>query len=237
MKKQYIAAAACLVAGTIGFAAVYSTQLSTDDEIPTEISQTASIVKPKEKTPKASTEKVAETEKENSTEKSKSESENGEDTQNQQTPEIKQPQEEQYHFSESTISTWPCKGDVILPFSMDKTIYFPTLDQYQYNRGIVIKADKGKEVLAAASGKVKDVYTCEETGTTLVEELGDGYTLTYGQLEDVKFSVGDKIEAGNIIGIVAEPSRYYKVEGSNIYLELKQDDTPVDPMNYLGKIQ
>lgn len=40
MKKQQIAAAACLVAGAIGFAAVYSTQKPGKDEIPTEISQT-----------------------------------------------------------------------------------------------------------------------------------------------------------------------------------------------------
>ena len=44
MKKQQIAAAACLVAGAIGFAAVYSTQKPGKDEIPTEISQTSSIV-------------------------------------------------------------------------------------------------------------------------------------------------------------------------------------------------
>ena len=59
MKKQQIAAAACLVAGAIGFAAVYSTQKPGKDEIPTEISQTSSIVEPTEKkTPQKTTEKV-----------------------------------------------------------------------------------------------------------------------------------------------------------------------------------
>ena len=230
MKKQYIAAAACLVAGTIGFAAVYSTQLSSEDEVPTEISQTASIVKPKQ-TPK-------ETEKQNNTEQSTQIQESEQETEIQQTEaETIQTEVEQLHFSESSITTRPCKGDVVLPFSMDKTIYFPTLDQYQYNRGIVVKADKGKEVLAAADGKVIDVYTCEETGCTMVEDLGDGYTLTYGQLEDVKFAIGDTVEAGNIIGVVATPSRFYTVEGSNIYLELEKDGVPIDPMTYLGKIQ
>lgn len=57
-EKQQIAAAACLVAGAIGFAAVYSTQKSGKDEIPTEISQTSSIVEPTEKkTPQKTTEK------------------------------------------------------------------------------------------------------------------------------------------------------------------------------------
>jgi hypothetical protein len=35
MKKQQIAAAACLVAGAIGFAAVYSTQNHGKEELPT----------------------------------------------------------------------------------------------------------------------------------------------------------------------------------------------------------
>ena len=59
MKKQQIAAAACLVAGAIGFAAVYSTQNHGKEELPTEISQTSSIVEPTEKkTPQKTTEKV-----------------------------------------------------------------------------------------------------------------------------------------------------------------------------------
>ena len=59
MKKQQIAAAACLVAGAIGFADVYSTQIPGKDEIPSEISQTSSIVEPTEKkTPQKTTEKV-----------------------------------------------------------------------------------------------------------------------------------------------------------------------------------
>lgn len=58
MKKQQIAAAACLVAGAIGFAAVYSTQNHGKEELPTEISQTSSIVEPTEKkTPQKQTQK------------------------------------------------------------------------------------------------------------------------------------------------------------------------------------
>ncbi len=57
MKKQQIAAAACLVAGAIGFAAVYSTQNHGKEETPTEISQTSSIVEPTEKTPQKQTQK------------------------------------------------------------------------------------------------------------------------------------------------------------------------------------
>ena len=46
------------------------------------------------------------------------------------------------------------KGDVLLPFSMDKTVYFPTLDQYQYNRGMVIRAHEGDAVCSVTEGRI-----------------------------------------------------------------------------------
>ena len=131
MKKQQIAAAACLVAGAIGFAAVYSTQNHGKEETPTEISQTSSIVEPTEKkTPQKTTEKV-----DSETKMGQEESATGQQ-------ENQQPTEKQLHFVPENVTNWPVKGDVLLPFSMDKTVYFPTLDQYQYNRGMVIRANE-----------------------------------------------------------------------------------------------
>lgn len=36
-------------------------------------------------------------------------------------------------FSEDTLLAWPVDGNVMMNYSMDKTIYFATLDQYKYN--------------------------------------------------------------------------------------------------------
>lgn len=54
----------------------------------------------------------------------------------------------------------------------------------------------------------------------------------YGQLKELNFSVGDYVEAGHVIGYVSEPTKYYSVEGSNLYFELKKDGQPVDPVTY-----
>lgn len=200
MKKQQIAAAACLVAGAIGFAAVYSTQKPGKDEIPTEISQTSSIVEPTEKkTPQETTEK-------------------------------------QLHFVPENVTNWPVKGDVLLPFSMDKTVYFPTLDQYQYNRGMVIRANEGDAVCSVTEGRIIDIYDSAETGCTVVQDLGDGYTATYGQLANLTCSEGDVLEAGETLGAVGKVTRYYTVEGTNVYFAMEQDGKPVNPMDYFGDI-
>ena len=193
MKKQQIAAAACLVAGAIGFAAVYLTQKPGKDEIPTEISQTSSIVEPTEKkTPQKTTEKVD------------SETKMGQEESAAGQQENQQPTEKQLHFVPENVTNWPVKGDVLLPFSMDKTVYFPTLDQYQYNRGMVIRANEGDAVCSVTEGRIIDIYDSAETGCTVVQDLGDGYTATYGQLANLTCSEGDVLEAGETLGIVGE---------------------------------
>ena len=49
--------------------------------------------------------------------------------------------------------SWPVEGEVILPFSMDRSVYFKTLAQYQYNPAMLIGAEEGTEVFAAAKWK------------------------------------------------------------------------------------
>ena len=204
---------------------VYSTQKPGKDEIPTEISQTSSIVEPTEKkTPQKTTEKVDSEKKMGQEESAAGQQEN------------QQPTEKQLHFVPENVTNWPVKGDVLLPFSMDKTVYFPTLDQYQYNRGMVIRANEGDAVCSVTEGRIIDIYDSAETGCTVVQDLGDGYTATYGQLANLTCSEGDVLEAGETLGTVGKVTRYYTVEGTNVYFAMEQDGKPVNPMDYFGDI-
>ncbi len=38
--------------------------------------------------------------------------------------------------------------------------------------------------------------------------------------------------AGNTIGFVSEPTKYYSLEGSNVYFALEKDGEPVDPVEF-----
>ena len=40
------------------------------------------------------------------------------------------------------------------------------------------------------------------------------------------------MEAGHVVGFVAEPTKYYSVEGSNLYFALRKDGAPVDPVEF-----
>lgn len=136
-------------------------------------------------------------------------------------------------FKEEDGLVWPIVGDVLINYSMDQTIYFPTLDQYKYNPAIVISATQGEQIAAAADGRVTSVNYDPGTGNTVVMELGNGYELTYGQLENITVSEGSYVNVGDTIGTVASPTKYYSLEGTNVYFKLTKDGEPVNPMSKL----
>ena len=129
--------------------------------------------------------------------------------------------------------TWPLKGNIILPYSVDSTVYFESLDQYRVNKGILIEAKEGDEVKAVKRGKVREIRKSAEYGQTILLDLGNEYTAFYGQLKDLKVKEGTLVNAGDVIAKVATPTSYYTLEGTNLYFQMEKDKKSVDPLKYL----
>lgn len=138
-----------------------------------------------------------------------------------------------YNFPGQMELSWPLYGDLIMNYSMDKTLYFETLGQYRYNPALIINAEEGTVVASAANGVVKEVYNSTELGNVVVMDIGEGYELTYGQLSDVTVNAGDVVETGTQLGTVASPSVYYSSEGSNLYFKMTKDGVAMNPMDVL----
>lgn len=136
-------------------------------------------------------------------------------------------------FHERDNLGWPVAGNVLINYSMDKTVYFPTLQQYKYSPAIIIAATEGENITASADGKVISVFEDAEIGQAVCVDIGNGYELTYGQLRDIMVLKGDVISAGDVIGKVAAPTKYYSVEGPNVYFRLTKDGVPVNPLSNL----
>ena len=98
---------------------------------------------------------------------------------------------------------------------------------------MIIAASVNMKGTAAADEKITDISTNADTGLTVTADLGNGYAITYGQLKEVELNVGDVVSRGEIIGYVSEPTKYYCVEGTNLYLSMTKDGTPVNPMDFL----
>lgn len=139
-------------------------------------------------------------------------------------------EESQLTYDGDESISWPITGNVIIPYSMDTTVYFETLSEYKCSPAMVIEAQEGDEVKAVYKGKIAEVSSNEEIGNYLVLDLGNGYMVTYGQLQDVDVALGEIVEMGASIGTIAAPSRYYTEEGPNLYFKITKDNNPVDPM-------
>lgn len=137
-------------------------------------------------------------------------------------------------FSDSDTLIWPVVGNILVNYSMDKTVYFPTLQQYKYNPAIIIQANQGDLITASSAGKVISVFSDPQIGNGITMELGGGYEVTYGQLTNILVSEGSYVAAGDVIAEVAAPTKYFSVEGTNVYFKLTKDGEPVNPMTKLS---
>ena len=141
--------------------------------------------------------------------------------------------EEKIAFHPENGLVWPIEGSVLLDYSMESTIFFPTLQQYQYNPAMILSGNVNDKVYFIARGKITNIETNEVTGCTVTQDIGDGYTAIYGQLKELNFEVGEIVESGQVVGYVSEPTKYYSVEGTNVYFQLLKDGVPIDPEELL----
>lgn len=133
-------------------------------------------------------------------------------------------------FKEKNGLAWPIQGNIIMNYSVDRTIYHETLKQFKTNPAILIQAAAGTEVKAAAKGIVASIENDPVTGITITMEIGNSYKLVYGQMDETSLKVGDVVEEGKVIGKLAKVSKYYTVEGDNLYFQVINGEETVNPM-------
>ena len=133
------------------------------------------------------------------------------------------------NFTESQGLVRPVSGEILMHYSMDGSIYFATLDQYKYNPAVMMSAAEGDAVSVCADGKVVSVFEDAEIGNAVTLDLGNGYQATYGQLKDIQVAEGNYVNRGDVLAKVSAPTKYFSVEGSNLYFQLTKDGEPVNP--------
>lgn len=136
-------------------------------------------------------------------------------------------------FDENSILEWPASGATLIGYSMDQTVYFSTLEQYKYNPALIIGGQVGEEIGAAAPGIVSNIEQTAQTGITVTLDMGNGYTAVYGQLKEVPLQIGDYVGTDELVGYMSEPTKYYSVEGANLYFEVLKDGVPVNPLDFM----
>lgn len=245
MKKyQYIVALSCVLVGAMGFGGIYAYDQVQERQQKKQNIEIGAITEDKEKDqedipqvaakdePELESEFVTEDLVDLEVEPQMHEVAEVEQDVIEEAP-VSQIKEEVLHFQPEKGLIWPIKGSVLLDYSMDSTIYFPTLQQYKYNPAMILSGKVNDKVYFIAKGKITNIETNEVTGCTVTQDIGDGYTAVYGQLKELNFEVGDMVQSGQVVGYISEPTKYYSVEGSNVYFQLLKNGVPVDPEEVL----
>lgn len=137
------------------------------------------------------------------------------------------------NFSAETGMLWPVEGEALIPFSPDHAIYHKTLDSYRASNYVYLAAEEGTPVTMAADGIVSSVKEDLKTGTTVTVQVSENHEIVYGMLSKVAVKEGDFVDAGTVFAKVAEPSRYFAEDGCGLYVQVLEQDEPVNPMIYL----
>ncbi len=122
---------------------------------------------------------------------------------------------------------WPVKGDVVARFGAPRKteagVNAPTW------KGILIRAPQGTDVRAVAAGRVVFADWLRGFGNLLIVDHGDGLLSVYGNNESLLRSVGERVEADDVIAAVGNTGGNAE---AGLYFELRFEGRPIDPLKW-----
>lgn len=135
---------------------------------------------------------------------------------------------------EDIMFIWPLSGEIEVDYSVDELIYNKTMADWRTHAGIDISALLGTKVMAAAAGKVLDVYEDEMYGTTVVIDHGLGLCSVYSNLAATPtVEIGDSVSMGDTIGSVGDTAIAETGEVAHLHYAMTLDGDTINPMDYL----
>lgn len=126
-----------------------------------------------------------------------------------------------------SILQWPVYGRISSPFGWR---VHPIFGTKKFHTGIDIAASYGTPIKAAASGRVILAQTYGGYGNATAIDHGGGLVTLYGHQSRIIVKVGQKVDAGQVIGYVGCTGY---CTGPHLHFEVREDGTPVDPLKYL----
>ena len=133
-------------------------------------------------------------------------------------------------FVSATPSLWPVRGYLSSRFG-DRESPFGDNGGKEFHEGIDISAPSGSPVVATAEGVVTFADRDTGLGNAVVLDHGYGFVSRYGHLSKILVQAGDKVKAGQSIGLVGSTGRS---TGPHLHYEVAVNGFKVNPMKYLN---
>lgn len=124
---------------------------------------------------------------------------------------------------------WPLEGETVGAYSPGQPVWNQTLGQWQTHPALDIAGSPGEAVCACRDGVVSDAWSDRLWGNVIVLDHGEGYQSTYAALNTLEMaSVGDMVEAGQVIGSVGSSAACEAESGWHLHFEVTLNGEPVD---------
>lgn len=101
---------------------------------------------------------------------------------------------------------------------------------YEFHAGMDIGGDMGDIVVAPANGVVSKADWMGGYGNMVEINHGNGLTTRYGHLSRIGVRAGDKMQRGQILGLIGSTGRS---TGPHLHFEVRLNDKPVNPRRFL----
>lgn len=124
---------------------------------------------------------------------------------------------------------WPLKGKVISSFGKKRSTQF---DTYIFNNGIEIKPIASDEVKAVYDGEVVFCDYFKGYGKLVIIQHANNFYSLYGHCSKILKNKGDRVTEGDIVSLAGNSGSTY---GKSLYLEIRKDLKPQDPLLWLRK--
>lgn len=123
---------------------------------------------------------------------------------------------------------WPVPASRYITSSYGNRLH-PTLKVWKFHTGIDIGASSGKNIVAAASGKVIMSTWYGGYGNFVMIDHGGGIVTCYGHASKLIAKKGDIVKRGQVIALVGSTGRS---TGPHLHFEVRVNGDYVNPMNY-----
>ena len=117
---------------------------------------------------------------------------------------------------------------LLMPVAGDLTKRFGDAEDYGKAKGVTFAARPGAQIVAPCDGEIMFAGPFKGYGQILIIDRGGGYHLLLAGIGRIEGAVGQKLVVGEPVGTM-EP------DGTpSLYLELRKDGQPVDPLPSLA---
>ena len=135
---------------------------------------------------------------------------------------------------EPIVFTSPvANGNVLREYNMATVVYWSTLKHYAVHGGLDLGGEENAPVVAAYDGTVSKVSYDALNGNVVTIDHGNGLITTYGSLENVSVTEGQKVTTGYALGTIGTSATNEMLDGAHVHFCAYENGKAVDPYEYL----